>query len=304
MPAVEQQTVTLKGSLVNHRVLTPAGWSIGDIEVPGNPCLVRLVGKLLNVRVGDTVEVRGFHSTHPKYGDQFQVQSCTPVQPDTSAGVVLWMTSRLPDIGATRARALVETFGADLWSIIEKEPQRLTEVAGITEKRALAIGAAYAEVAHEREHMSLLRGWGLTENQINRCRGAWGTLSSVVEHVRADPFELASVVDGFGFKRADHVARKMGIAMDAPGRIRAAILYMLEHAATQDGHVFMWGGKLRELSARLLGVPEQLVIAQIFAVIEMQRCVRRGARVYAAKLDRAEDGCAKNLLRLLERQSA
>jgi len=301
MPAVEHTTQKLRGTLRSHKVLAADGWGRGELEVGG--LCVTLVGKLLNVRPGDTVEVIGEHSRHDKYGEQFTVKSCTPVQPDTADGVVLWMASRLPDVGASRARALVEAFGESLWSIIEREPLKLMEVSGITEARALAIATAYAEVSHEREHMSQLRGWGLTESQVAKCLATWGSLASVVEHVRADPFELASIVDGFGFKRADQVARKMGIALDAPGRIRAAILYTLELSA-QDGHCFMWGGRLREVAADLLSVSPDLVINQIFAVLEMQRCVKRGARIYSVKLDRAEEACAVSIARMLERQAS
>ena len=304
--AVQHEPQKLRGLLRAHKVLTADGWGKGELDIgtadgPMEPIIV--VGKLLNVRVGDTVEVIGEASTHPKFGLQFKVTSCTPVPPDTRQGVVLWMASRLPDVGATRARALVDAFGETLWSIIETAPMRLTEVTGITEARALAIAAAYAEVSGEREHMVLLRNWGLTDSQVAKCIGTWGSLATVVEHVRADPFELAMVVDGFGFLRADKVARKMGIALDAPGRIRAAILYMLDVSAV-EGHCFMWGGRLRAMAASLLGVHEDLVVNQIFAVLEMQRCVRRGARVYTVKLDKAEAACAASIARMLERQAS
>lgn len=302
MTAVHHSTQTLRGTLRSHKVLAADGWGRGELEVGG--ISITLVGKLLNVRPGDTVEVIGEQATHPKYGDQFNVKSCTPVPPDTAEGVVLWMTSRLPDVGAARARALVEAFGDQLWSTIEREPLKLTQVAGITVERAHAIAAAYAEVSHEREHMSLLRGWGLTQNQIAKCMAAWGSLASVVDRVRADPFELANVVDGFAFKRADRVAQKMGIALDAPGRIRAAIIYTLDLSAAQDGHCFMWGRRLLEVAAGLLTVDPALVITQIFAVVEMQRCVRRGPRVYSIKLDRAEEACAVSIARMLERQAS
>lgn len=299
--AVQHDTQTLRGILRAHKVLTADGWGRGELHVHGDEFPMNVVGKLLNVRVGDTVEIIGEHTTHPKYGAQFKVSSCTPVQPDSTEGIVLWMASRLPDVGATRARALVDTFGDRLWRVIETQPMTLTQVTGITEARALAIAAAYAEVSSEREHMVLLRGWGLTDGQVGRCIKTWGSLATTVERVRADPFELASVVDGFGFLRADKVARKMGIALDAPGRIRAAILHMLEMSAA-DGHCFMWGGKLRELAAKLAGVHEDLVVKQIFAVLETQRCVRRGARLYTVRLDQAEAACAQMIARMLERQ--
>ena len=302
MTAVSQPRITIRGALIAHRVFTADGWGKGELDADGGP--VTVIGKLLNVRVGDTVECIGQYKTHPKYGDQFEVTSCTPVMSDTVSGVVLWMASRLPDVGETRARALVDYFGTTLWDVIEHNPDALTVVQGITTARAQSIHEAYALVAGEREHMTLLRGWGLTDGQVAKCLGSWGTLAVVVERIRADPFELANVVDGFGFKRADRVARAMGIAPNAPGRIRAGILHVLSVGAQDHGHCYLPGGALRDMSVSLLSVPADDVKREIFAVCEMQRVVRRGWRVYLARLDRAEAACASAIARMLQVRAA
>lgn len=288
----------LKGALIEHRVFSADGWGKGKLQLTEGE-QVTVIGKLLTVRVGDTCELTGSYVEHPTYGAQFQVKSCTPVQPNTSDGVVLWMVSRLPDIGATRARALVDHFGAQLWTVIEHEPSRLTEIPGITQARAQAVADAYKLVAHEREHMTTLRGWGMTDGQVAKCMAEWGTLAVVVERIRTDPYELAQVVDGFGFKRSDRVALAMGIARDAPARIRAAILYVLDLSAQNEGHCYLAGARLRAGAIELLGVSSDLIVPQIFAVCELRRIVRRGWRVYAVKLDRAEAACARAIENLL-----
>ena len=297
MTMLEHKTVTLRGSLIMHRVITADGWGTAQVET-GVGELVSCTGKLLSVRVGDAVELEGSWTDHPSYGRQLKVRSCIPVTPDSAEGAVRWMASRLPDIGERRARALCEAFGDALWHVIEHEHVRLTEVEGITAARAEAVRTAYLTVAGEREYMVTLRGWGLTDGQVARCVAAWGELRSVVEHVRADPYELAAVVQGFGFLRADKVARAMGIAPDAPARIRAGIVHMLDQGAS-EGHCYVAGGKLRDMAARMLGVPESLIVPQIFAVVEAGRVVRRGWRVYSARLDAAEQACASALLRIL-----
>lgn len=289
--------------LVGHKVFTADGWGKGNLEVPGEDFTVIVTGKLLNVRTGDSVEVIGGYVTDPKYGRQFKVDSCTPYVPDSTDGIVLWMVSRFPDVGRTRAHAMIARFGDALWKVIAEEPARLAEINGITVERAAAISAAYKSVAHEREHMTRLRGWGLTDKQVARCLEAWGDLAIVIERIRADPYELASVVDGFGFKRADRVAMAMGIKPDAPSRIRAGIMYTLDEGAA-EGHCFLWGEMLRNMAARLLGVERALIVKEIFAVCEMRRVVRRGARVYSIRYDRAEAACAAVIVRMLERKVA
>lgn len=302
VPGVVQEPAALsvlRGALVSHRVFSADGWGAGKLQLASGGGEVSVIGKLLTVRVGDTCELTGSYVEHPRYGAQFKVQSCTPVQPDTINGVVLWMASRLPDIGRDRATALVGHFGTALWTVIEREPQRLTEIPGITAARADAIAAAYKLVAHEREHMTTLRGWGLTDGQVAKCMAEWGTLAVVVERIRSDPYELAQVVDGFGFKRADRVATAMGIARDAPARIRAAILFVLDSSAQNEGHCYLAGARLRQGAADLLGVSADLIVQQIFAVCELRRIVRRGWRVYTARLDKAEAACAAAIENLL-----
>lgn len=303
MPAVTHQPLTLRGQLLDYKVLTASGWGKGNLEVPGQDFTIIVTGTLLNVRPGDTVEVMGFYQD-TQYGRQFKVNSCTPVVPDSVDGIVLWMVSRFPDVGRARAHELIARFGDQLWKVIEAEPAKLTEVKGITFLRASAISAAYKEVAHERVHMTNLRGWGLTDNQVQRCKDAWGDLGVVVERIRADPYELASIVDGFGFKRADRVAMAMGIKPDAPSRIRAAILYVLDKGAQDEGHCFLWGAMLRDIAARLLGVEPALVVKEIFAVCTLKRAIRRGARVYSMRLDRAEAACAKRIGQMLDKAVA
>jgi len=296
MAAIEHETIRLRGSLVTHRVITADGWGTAQVETSVGE-LVSCTGKLLSVRVGDAVELHGSWTEHPSFGRQLKIKSCTPVVPDSAEGAVRWMTSRLPDIGEKRAKAMCETFGEKLWHVIEYEHVRLTEVDGITAARAEAVHTAYLAVSGEREHMVTLRGWSLTDNQVAKCIVAWGSLRSVVEHVRADPYELASVVSGFGFLRADKVAMVMGVRKDAPSRIRAGIVHMLDQGAA-EGHCYVAGAKLRDMAARMLGVGEGLIVPQIFAVVEAGRVVRRGWRVYSARLDAAEQACANALLRL------
>lgn len=303
MTAITHQQITLRGTLLAHKVFTADGWGKGNLEVPGEEFTVIVTGKLLNVRPGDQVEAIGFYVEDPRWGRQFKVSSCNPVLPDSATGIVRWMMSRLPDVGEMRAHQLVARFGKDLWRVVEHEPQKLCEVKGITPARAEAIKAAYMQVAHEREYMVKLRGWGLTDNQVGKCKAAWGDLGIVVERIREDPFQLASVVDGFGFKKADRVARAMGMRDDAPARIRAGILYMLDQGA-QEGHCFLWGGMLRDMAMRMLGVNKDLVVKEILAVCEMQRIVRRGARVYSIRLERAEAACAVAVKRMLDRKVA
>jgi exodeoxyribonuclease V alpha subunit len=302
MPAIRQEVATLKGELVEYRVRNADGWGTGEVRPAGSKSgleNVPIVGKIVGARVGDTVELSGAWAEHPRFGRQFKVRSCNASRPDDSEGVVKWLASRLPDVGATRARELVERFGAQLWSTIEKNHDVLTSVAGITPERARAIHHAYLAHQSERDSMIALRGWGLTDGQVARCLSQWETLTMVVHKIRENPYALASCVHGFGFKRADLVGSKMGIAHDSPFRIQAGVEHVLS-CAVEEGHCYMPGKTLQEKACADLGVSPGEVAKAIVALAKAGRVVRREWRVYLARMDVAEQACADGLLALLK----
>jgi len=305
MPAIRNQTETLRGELIAHRVAPNSSdhWGFGTLRIPPQGKVrareVPVTGKLLGVRVGDQVELEGHWHDHARYGRQFKVKRCNVAELQ-GEGVVRWMASRLPDIGEGRARELVDRFGEQLWDVLENEPERLLEVKGITSARLRAIREAYARHRDERDAMVQLRGWGLTDHQVGQCVGSWGELGRVLEKVQEDPYQLSTFVHGFGFVRADAVARKMGVPADAPTRIRAGLEFVLAEAAS-SGHVFVWGGALQKIAAgpKVLDLPPEVVGPQIAKSAELGRVVRRGARIYPTRLDKAEGACAEALRGLL-----
>ncbi len=299
MPAVRQEIVTIRGEVTKWRAFNE-GWGVGSVRNDAGE-LVAFTGKLL-ARIGDTVELEGTWQDHDKYGRQFKVRACTVARADSAAGIVAWLSSTLPNVGPGRAQALVDRFGVELWSVIETRPHELAEVNGITEERVAEIVAAYNDHRAERDHMIRLRGWGLTDSQIARCRevDAWRErnahgrpvpIAVVVERVHANPYELCQHVYGFGFVRADKVAQRAGIAHDAPERIVAGVEHVLEEAAGA-GDCFLWGAELQRRAAKLLDVPPATIATGIRSTCTSGRIVGRNARYYPRRLDDAEQTCA------------
>lgn len=288
------ETVELKGEIHTWREVRE-GWGYGEIRVDG--AYIGCTGKLL-ARVGDSVELRGRWAQSDKFGRQFKITQCTVGRPESSDGIVAWLASTLPDVGETRARALVDRFGAELWSVIESRPDELAAVSGITPARIEAICFAYATHRADRDNMIKLRGWGLTDNQITKCLQAWGSIRDVVARVHANPYELCLYVYGFGFLRADKVAKKAGVPHEAPARVAAGVEHVLEEAAAA-GHCFMSGAALQKIGAKLLEVDPSLVGTAIVAAAASGRVVRRGWRVFPRRLDDAEDQCATMLGHML-----
>ena len=295
----DEDLAVLRGEVVSMRVVGTDFFGIARVrEAIANGKEHTAAGKLLGVKIGDSVELRGAWTTHAKFGRQFKAVECTVVVASDSAGVIRWISERLPDVGRGRAMALVERFGVPgIWNTIERTPELLVEVAGITPARAQAIATAYAALRGERDRMVRLKGWGLTDAQIARVLEAWGDKAE--ETLRANPFLLSEQVTGFGFARADEVARRMGLPGDAPSRVRAALVHVLGEARAV-GHVYLRAGVLVGMTGTVLGGVDARLIWRELDMLEREssKVVRRGhdeprgARVYATSLDEAEERVA------------
>lgn len=286
----------LRGQVASVKLLKD-GWGRAMVRAGSGDAAVAVMGTVLGVDEGTTVECHGRWDVHPQYGRQFKASSISTVVPSSAEGAIAWIASKLPAVGRKRATELVELYGIPaLWDVLEREPERLVEVRGITEEAAQKIGAEYRRVQGEREEMVTLRGWGLSEYQITRCRDAWK--GNVVAELRADPFKLAEVVEGFGFKRADEVARRMGTPSDHPSRIRACIVHMLREAEG-NGHCYVASGALVRIVSDELGLEGAIVARELGIAVGLGAIVQDGSRIYSAPTHRAEQGVARRALAML-----
>ena len=294
----EASLEVISGEVESVRVMGDDFWGIAQVRPTTGAGVATVVGKLLGTQPGDSVQVRGCWTEHAKYGRQFRAKAIKVTVPSSAAGVIAWLASRLPQLGKARATQLVERFGADIWAVIEQRPDELLGVEGITAQRRDAIVEAYHRHRAERDRMVRLKGYGLSDHQIGQVLATWGDGADDI--LRDNPYRLSEDVRGFGFKRADQVARRMGLALDAPARIRAGLLYVLEEAEGH-GHVYVPQGKLIALGARLLQLPEPEVAGQVGAVIGSGQAVARRGRVYRPALDRAEAQVAARVAALCKR---
>lgn len=295
----------LSGQVESVRIVRD-GWGYLTILYGSDRERATVVGHPLGIATGDTVECDGLWTTHPRYGRQFKARSIRTVAPFDASGAIEWMLARLPGIGRRRATEIVTRWPIpELWTVLGERPQELATIDGITPERAAKIGAAYQTHLADRDRVVALRSWGLSESQASRVVAKWG--DAALEHLRADPYLLAQEIDGFGFKRSDEVARKMGLPADHPSRIRAGLEHLLSEAR-QAGHTYVPAAKLIAMGARLLGVPEDAVVREGRAAMEAGRMVRREApgrdgepvqRVYSPGLDEAEQAVAEAVRRLL-----
>ena len=287
----------LQGEVLDRRVLGQDGWGKAEVRWGANGVLTTVVGCLHGVHIGDTITAHGCWSDHPKFGRQWKAKRIDVVLPQNASGTVAWLAARLPQLGRTRAFHLVERFGAGVFDVIENEPDRLLEVSGITPDRRDAIVEAYERHRADRDRDVTFKSWGLSDSQISRVLAKWGDDAAKV--LREDPYRLCDEVHGFGFQRADALAQRMGLAADAPARLRAGVLHTLRTAASA-GHLFLWSGALIRIAAtKMLNVEPELAAAQLRPMARERRIKIEGGRIAIPELAEAERQVADALQHLM-----
>ncbi len=246
------------------------GWTVMEVDTEDGP--QKVVGELPSVAAGETVALRGRFVEHPSFGRQFRAETCERHLPtDTSAMVRYLASGAVKGVGPSTALRIVEKFGEQTFQIMEKEPQRLSDVKGISPQKAQDIGEAFASHFELREIMLAFAGYGLTPSEAVRCYRKWG--ARAVETIRQNPYLLCSGGMRISFERADAMAQELHCASDDPRRVAAGILYVLRHN-TANGHTCLPQHKLIPTAAEMLRVDEQTVASQLTA-LELRLDIRR-----------------------------
>jgi len=214
------------------------GYTVAAVVVAGEHNdfrRVTIVGNLAGLEVGSTIRAEGGFEKHPRFGEQFHVVDFETLRPAGAVAIERYLASEIKGVGTAFARRIAEHFGDDLGEILDNAPERMREVPGIGAARARLIAATWRDASGLREVTVFLRGHGLGGSHARRIHKFYG--KHALEVVRQDPYVLARTIHGIGFRTADSIAEKLGIARNSIQRARAAVLYLLERMA-DEGHVY------------------------------------------------------------------
>lgn len=211
------------------------GYTVCDISSEG--CLYTLTGYMPNLSEGEYILASGDFKMHPEYGEQFSVSFYERRMPKNESETELYLASGvLPYIGKSTARRIVEMFGADALSIIENQPERLTEIKGISPKKAEEINRRFIEQVGLKNIIVFFQKYDVSPALAVK---AYKSLGSGVEAiVKSNPFVLSGI-DGFTFKVCDKIFESMKMPPNFPPRIEAAIRSVLMNAAYLNGHTYL-----------------------------------------------------------------
>ena len=211
------------------------------------------VGTFPYISEGELFEVTGEYITHNVYGTQFSVSSHEIKEPEDLMSIERYLGSgAIKGIGAVLAGKIVRKFKDDTFRIIEEEPERLTEIKGISERKAREIAQQVEEKKDVRKAMIYLQKYGISLSLSARIYEHYG--HSLYRVMEENPYQIADHVPGVGFKTADEIASKIGIHTDSDFRIRSGIFYVLLQAVT-DGHMYLLKEELLQKTILLLEIP-------------------------------------------------
>lgn len=233
--------------------------------------LVTAVGKIAYAASGEDVTLYGTWVTHADYGEQFAFESYERELPTGNRAILRYLSSRvIKGVGPVTAARLVDKYGEETFDVIENHPEWLTEVAGISARKAAEIHDSFVEQTGVRALMMFCRDFFSTAI-IGRIYKKWGSAS--VERIKEDPFSLCGEVYGITFEMADRIATALKGEPNAPERLAAGITHILNHNAQTNGHTCLPDEKLIPAAADYLGVSAGEVTATVSQMLADGRLV-------------------------------
>jgi len=278
-------------------------YTIARLSTGRSKNTITIVGFMAGISPGQKLRLSGSWENHPRYGQQFKIDTFEVTLPETIEGIQKYLeTGIIKGIGPMIAGRLVGRFGSETLKIIENAPERLTEVPGIGKTKAKRIRTAWKDHHLVRELMHFLQVRGIKGSYSARILKEYG--EEALDILKTDPFRLAEDIPGIGFLVADTITRQEGVSPDDPKRIRACINYLIEQAAN-DGHTFIPEEMILDQCLQVFGIDREntkksLVYLEETGIIvtETDGEDEPGRAVYSGELYLAEKGIA-NRFRIL-----
>ena len=215
------------------------------------------VGIFSDIAEGECIEAHGEYTDHPTYGRQFAVKSFVEKAPQDELAIERYLGSgAIKGIGIALAARIVRRFKEDTFRIIEEEPERLAEVKGISQRKAMEIADQVNEKRDLRQAMIFLQQYGISTTLAVKIYNTYG--QEVYSILKENPYRMADDVDGVGFRTADEIAARVGIRTDSDFRIRSGIQYALLQASN-EGNTYLPMPELTQRASTLLEIEPEYI---------------------------------------------
>ena len=261
---------------------------------------VTCVGTFSDIAEGENIEAHGNYNDHPTYGRQFAVKSFEEKAPKDEMAIERYLGSgAIKGVGIALAARIVRRFKSDTFRIIEEEPERLAEVKGISERKAMEIADLVNAKRDLRQAMIFLQQYGISTTLAVKIYNTYG--QEIYGILKENPYRMADDVDGVGFRTADEIASRVGIRTDSDFRIRSGIQYALLQASN-EGHTYLPMPELTQRASNLLQIEPEYIEKHYMNLAMDRKIIMRQAgnttQIYASSFFYMEANTATMLKQL------
>lgn len=260
----------------------------------GDGNLVTVTGTLPSAAPGETLTARGVWTRHPTHGEQFRAELARRSLPRTAEAIFQYLSGgAVRGVGPATAALIVDRFGEKTLDVLENDPARLTEIRGVSAKKAEEMSASFRRQAGLRRLMEFLCAHELRPILAVKLYRYYG--EDALSVLNENPYILSLPHVGGTFAEADGLALELGMEDDSAPRVSAAALFELTHNAG-NGHCFIPADKLAAATAQLISVPEEAVFEALDELADEGAVVREQIA--------GRDACYLSALREAEADSA
>ena len=238
-------------------VINPDKDLIKEENIPDLNDELTIVGYLPFVNIGDTLKVVGKFVEHQEYGKQFKVDTFEKMMPQTTKSLERYLANcGIKGIGPATAKSIVTTFGEDTINVFKFEPEKLSQIKGITKEKAIEIATTFIENWEMWQLVGFLDKFGIGPQSAEKVYKELG--ANAVEEIESNPYVLVDLVNKVNFEQIDKIALSLGIEYNNDKRIRSGIKHAL-NLMTYNGHCCTRYENLIEFVKKLLNVDENSI---------------------------------------------
>ncbi|MEE0866303.1 MAG: AAA family ATPase [Clostridia bacterium] len=225
-------------------------YTIAEIETEDE--LITVVGYLPFINVGDTLRLVGKYVEHKEYGMQFKIDTFEKLMPKTLGALERYLANgNIKGIGEATAKKIIKKFGEETIHVFKYEPQKLAQIRGISEEKAIKMAECFVENWEVWQIVGFLDKFGIGAEHAKKVYDLFGTRA--IEEIESNPYVLIDIARGVDFKQIDQMALELGINYDNSKRIESGIKYSLIRS-TYNGHACVQKDNLIEFVINLLDV--------------------------------------------------
>ena len=297
MPNGENELVSIEGTvekIIYHN--DNNGYVVCELLAFSDE-LYTVCGEMPYLAAGETIKAMGDFITHPQFGRQFKVEYYEKQLPTNATSILKYLSSgTIKGIGPVTARHIVDKYGEDTFEVLENHPEWLSDVNGISARKAKEIGEIFKAQFGMRNVMAFCRTYFGPATSV-RIYKKWGC--GAIDVITRNPYILCDEINGVTFEKADAIAKSLGFGSGSEERIGAGLKFVLSHNLYQNGHVFLPEDKLTETATKLLGCTREKaedVLSYLIAKRELVLVREPGLKcIYLPDVYDAEAYIAKKL---------